>query len=138
MHKAVAVVLMLLGSLIAYDNTAHNAIHVEVLAKSTKSWNQSPLPSYPTTQPEITILRISIAAGTALPMHQHPLINAGVMLRGILTVVTERNETLHLSAGDALVEVTSQWHYGINEGNETAELIVFYAGTPGLALSISK
>ena len=61
-------------------------------------------------------------------MHRHPVINAGYMLTGELTVVTEAGQTLHLEAGDAIIEVVDQWHYGQNEGTEPAELIVFYAG----------
>ncbi|HOZ60858.1 MAG TPA: cupin domain-containing protein, partial [Smithellaceae bacterium] len=61
-------------------------------------------------------------------MHKHPVINAGVMIAGDLTVITEKNETLHLKTGDSIIEVVDKWHYGKNEGNKTAEIIVFYAG----------
>jgi quercetin dioxygenase-like cupin family protein len=61
-------------------------------------------------------------------MHQHPYINAGVLLSGALTVVTELDETKHLKAGDALIEVVNKWHYGRNEGSEPAVILVFYAG----------
>ena len=57
-----------------------------------------------------------------------PVINAGVMLAGELTVITEKNEMLHLKEGDSIIEVVDKWHYGKNEGDTTAEIIVFYAG----------
>ena len=102
---------------------------VETLAKSGSSWDGEVLPEYPKGKPEITILRIKIPAGAELPMHEHPVINAGVLLSGELTVVTKDKKTLHLKAGDSIVEVVNKAHYGKNEGTKTAEIIVFYAGT---------
>jgi quercetin dioxygenase-like cupin family protein len=103
-------------------------INVETLVKSSVSWDGQALPDYPKGKPEITILRIKIPAGAKLEMHKHPAINAGLMLAGELTVITEKNETLYLKAGDSIIEVVDKWHYGKNEGNKTAEIIVFYAG----------
>jgi quercetin dioxygenase-like cupin family protein len=101
---------------------------VKELVKSTQSWNGELLPAYPQGQPEITILRISIPAGTQLDTHSHPVINAGVLISGQLTVVTADGKTLHLQAGDPIVEVVNTLHYGINQGKVPAEIIVFYAG----------
>lgn len=105
-----------------------NSVVVETLAKSSKSWDGESLPEYPQGKPEVTILRIKIPAGAKLEIHNHPVINAGVLLAGELTVVTEDNKTLHLKAGDSIVEVVNKAHYGKNEGTVTAEIIVFYAG----------
>ena len=105
-----------------------NNIVVDTLAKSSSSWDGKSLPAYPQGQPEVTILRIKIPAGAKLEMHNHPVINAGVLIAGELTVVKEDNKTLHLKAGDSIVEVVNKKHYGKNEGTQTAEIIVFYAG----------
>ena len=104
------------------------AIQVEVLAKSNLSWDGNPLPAYPVANPEVTILRIKIPAGAQLPRHRHPVINAGVLVSGELTVLKEDGQTLHLRAGDPIVEVVNTWHSGKNEGALPAEIIVFYAG----------
>lgn len=113
-------------------------IQVAELIKTTKSWNGVDLPHYSQAKPEITILRIKIPAGVKLPMHEHPVINAGVLLSGELTVKTVNNKILHLKAGDPIVEVVDTWHYGINEGKEPAEIIVFYAGVVGEKITIKK
>ncbi len=113
-----------------------SAIKVEVLTQTHASWDGTTLPGYPKGKPEITILRIKIPPNVQLPVHEHPVINAGVLLTGELTVVTKDQETLHLKAGDSIVEVVGKWHYGINEGNETAEIIVFYAGEQGSPITI--
>ena len=131
----ICLILCLAGNVWAQEE---NAINVDVLTKAVASWDGTTLPNYPEGKPEITILRIKIPPKVQLPMHEHPVINAGVLLRGELTVVTEDNETLHLKAGDPIVEVVNKWHYGKNEGNETAEIIVFYAGVQGSPITIHK
>jgi len=83
----------------------------QTLVKTTASWNGSSIPAYPVGQPEVTILRIRIEPGATLPVHKHPVINAGVLLSGELTVITERDEVLHMKAGDP-----------INDGRRTVAL----------------
>jgi quercetin dioxygenase-like cupin family protein len=111
---------------------------VHQLAKSCVSWDGTLLPAYPDGHPEITILRIVIPAGETLAKHKHPVINAGVLLKGELTVQTEDGKTLHLKTGEAIVEVVDTWHYGKNEGVEPAEIIVFYAGAEGSPITVHK
>ncbi|MFO8032976.1 MAG: cupin domain-containing protein [Desulfohalobiaceae bacterium] len=111
---------------------------VQVLTQSSQSWDTEVLPEYPEGQPEVKVLLITVPVGAELPMHKHPVINAGVMLQGELTVITEEEETLHLKAGEAIVEVVDKWHYGKNEGDEPAELIVFYAGTTDKSITVFK
>jgi quercetin dioxygenase-like cupin family protein len=113
-----------------------NNITVETLAKSSKSWDEEALPDYPKGKPEVTILRIKIPAGAKLEIHNHPVINAGVLLAGELTVVTEDDKKLHLKAGDSIIELVNKKHYGKNEGTETAEIIVFYAGVENKPITV--
>ena len=113
-----------------------NNIVVEKLAQSTKSWDGKALPHYPQGQPEVTILKIKIPAGAKLEMHHHPFINAGVLIAGELTVITENNKTNHLKAGDSIIELVGTKHYGKNEGTETAEIIVFYAGVENKPITV--
>ena len=127
--------LALLLSSHAWAQDANN-VKVDVLAKASSSWDGEVLPDYGKGRPEVTILRITIPSKTKLPLHKHPVINAGVLLKGELTVVTEDKKTLHLRAGDPIVEVVNKWHYGINEGNEPAEIIVFYAGIKDSPITI--
>ncbi|ERB67062.1 hypothetical protein N779_01005 [Vibrio coralliilyticus OCN008] len=106
---------------------------VEQLAKSTLSWEGTELPAYGKGTPEITVLKITIPAKAQLPLHEHPAINAGVLTKGQLTVITQDKvagkKELKMKAGDSLIEVVNTCHYGRNEGDEPAEIIVFYAGT---------
>ncbi|MFK5951649.1 MAG: cupin domain-containing protein [Desulfobacterium sp.] len=132
---------MLLVFLLTTASWAHDGgggVTVDVLAKTTTSWNGVSLPEYSPGTPEVTILRIVIPAKTELPLHQHPVINAGVLLKGELTVVTQDNKTLHLKAGDSIVEVVDTWHYGRNDGDGPAELIVFYAGVKDTPITVKS
>ena len=127
--------LLIAGNVSAQEK---DGVKVDVLAKTSSSWDGKDLPSYPRGVPEITILRIHIPPKVELPLHEHPVINAGILIKGELTVVTKNNETLHLKAGDSIVEVVDKWHYGKNEGNEPAEIIVFYAGLQGIPITVKK
>lgn len=132
---ALTLVLLLTGYGFAKDS---QAVKADVLVKSGESWNGDPLPLYPKGTPEVTIMRITIPAGAVLPMHNHPVINAGVLLSGELTVTTDKNQVLRLKAGDPIVEVVGTWHWGKNEGAGPAEIIVFYAGEKDVPVTVKK
>ena len=88
---------------------------VITLLDTYTSWNKDTLPHYVKGRPKIKILKISIPPKTTLPRHKHPVINAGVLLKGSLKVVSEAGDTLYLKEGDAISEVVNTWHYGENE-----------------------
>ncbi|WP_445757815.1 cupin domain-containing protein [Polaribacter sp.] len=113
-----------------------NDIEVTTLVKTTESWNGKQLPKYPDGNPEITILKIIIPPKTKLPLHKHPNINAGILLKGELTVISEANDTLYLKAGEPIVELVNTWHFGRNDGTEPVEIIVFYLGIQGTPITI--
>ncbi|MEQ9824094.1 MAG: cupin domain-containing protein [Puniceicoccaceae bacterium] len=119
-----------------HAHTSSTSAEVEVLQKASLSWDGSPLPAYPKGTPEVTILRITIPPHSALPMHHHPVINAGLLLEGALTVHTPDGRTLQLKAGDTLIELVNQPHYGHNPGDEPAVIVVFYAGVQGTPITV--
>lgn len=113
-------------------------IKTEELLKTTTSWDGSTLPPYPQGQPEVTLVKIEIPPGKQLPMHSHPVINAGILLKGKLMVETEDHKVIHLQAGDAIAEVVNKGHYGKNEGAETCEILVLYAGIKDQPITIAQ
>jgi len=115
-----------------------NSIKAETLAKTTSSWNGAALPAYPEGQPEVTILKITIPPQSELPWHEHPFINAGILLSGEITVVAEGGETRHVKAGEALVELVNTWHHGVNDGTVPAEILVVYAGIKDMPVSVRR
>lgn len=132
---SICLLLSLTSNLLAENS---NAIETRVLVKSNSSWDGNKLPAYKNGIPEVTILKITIPPGAQLPLHKHSVINAGVLLSGELTVVTNDDKILHLKAGDSLVEVVNKNHYGKNEGSIPAEIIVFYAGVIGTPITIKE
>ena len=125
---------LVLGPHLAWAADAGTA-QVEKLVQTQQSWDGSTLPAYAAGQPEVTVLRITIPPGATLDWHRHPVINVGYMLAGSLTVEKDNGQTTTIRTGDVLPEVVSARHRGFNPGAEPAVILVFYAGTPGGALS---
>lgn len=111
---------------------------VKELACTQKSWNGDRLPAYPEGQPEIRILSITVPPGKKLAVHQHPVINAGVLLSGHLRVHTTDGQILDLHAGEAIVEVVHTWHWGESVGPDPAHIIVFYAGQADTPVTVTQ
>ncbi|WP_254964323.1 MULTISPECIES: cupin domain-containing protein [unclassified Cyanobium] len=112
------------------------SVRVRTLVQSTQAWNGTRLPAYPSGQPEVTVLHITIPPGVKLPMHQHPVINAGMLIRGQLLVTSATGAKLQLKAGEGLIEMVNQPHYGTNNGSESAEIVVVYAGVKGQPFTV--
>lgn len=136
--STLSVIVLFLPSCAVTQQKHKPGIVSHELVKTTKSWDGDTLPSYPKGQPEIRIRRITIPAGAKLETHLHPVINAGVLLSGELTVVKVDGPTLHLKAGDPIVELVNKRHYGKNEGRSPAEILVVYAGVVGKQPTIIK
>ncbi|MFC0118660.1 cupin domain-containing protein [Pseudoalteromonas xiamenensis] len=133
---ATGLAAILFATLSAPLSSAEAPIQVTEIVKSTHSWDGTALPAYPQGQPEIRILKFTIAAGATLPLHQHPVINAGVLLKGKLHVEKKSGEVLILNPGDPIVEVIDTWHFGRSIGEEAAEIMVFYAGIEGKPITL--
>lgn len=110
-------------------------VQIVRLAESSASWDGAPLPAYPAQRPCVTVLRGVVPPSARLAPHLHRIINAGVVLRGELTVVSENGRERTFHAGEGFVETVGTLHYGENRGGEEAEIIMFYAGAEGLPLS---
>jgi quercetin dioxygenase-like cupin family protein len=115
-----------------------SGVKVEQLLQTTRSWDGTRYVGYPAGQPEVTVLKISIPSHTALAWHQHPMINAGYVLSG--KIVLEKKgarEGKTIRAGQALAECVNTTHRGYTT-DQPVVLIVFYAGAPGMTLSIKE
>jgi quercetin dioxygenase-like cupin family protein len=111
-------------------------IQVETLIQSTSSWDGTPYKAYPAGQPQVTVLKITIAPYTTMKWHSHPMPNAGYILSGELTIEKKDGTKKHFSAGQAVSETVDSIHRGIT-GAGPLVVIVFYPGTPGLPISNS-
>lgn len=135
-HIIPVAALLFAASAVGHD--PEPLVKVQVLAKSTESWDGTDLPDFSDAQTEVTMLKITIAPKSTMDMHKHPVINAGYMLSGALTVHSENGRILKIKEGDAIVEMVDRWHYGVNESDRPATILVTYFGPFGAKLSIKK
>lgn len=137
MMKALQILPLLLLPFIALAGN-HGGIKAEILAQSDSSWDGKKLPAYPTEDPQVTVLKVTIPPHSTLKWHKHPSINAGYMVSGELTVIEEGGQSLRLKAGDALIELVDTWHFGRNDGDIPVEIVVIYVGVKDVPLAIIK
>jgi len=64
------------------------------------------------------------------------VIKAVVLISGQRAVVTAAGKTQYLKAGDLFIEVVNTMHYGINQGEVSAKLVVFYAGVINTPITV--
>ena len=113
-------------------------VNVEQVLQTTQSWDSSPYASYPTGQPQVTVLRITIPPNTALHWHRHPIISVAYVVSGHLTLEKrDTGERTILQAGQAVAETVQAMHRGFTT-DDPVELIVFYAGQVGLPLTVNE
>lgn len=140
-RRAAAVVAVFagasLGLLHAQDDAKSVATgHREILLQADQSWNGKPYTHYPTGQPQLTMIKLTIAPHTVLPWHTHPFPNAAYVLSGTLTVhdrESGKSKTYH--EGEAFAETVDDVHRG-ESGDEPTVLLITYAGTPGVPTSV--
>jgi quercetin dioxygenase-like cupin family protein len=108
----------------------------ETLLQTTQSWNGKPYTHYPTGQPQLTTLKVTIAPHTSLPWHSHPIPNVVYVLSGTLTLHDRAGgKTLVVHQGHAVGESVDDVHRG-EAGDEPAVLLITYAGTLGVPTSV--
>lgn len=128
--------------LLSCDNSSNepqseysDKIESVTLLKTTKSWDGTTYPAYPSSQPEISVLKIAVPPNSALNWHKHPVINAAYVEKGEIQIERkEDGKTQWVRKGQVLPEMVNTGHRG-KTGDQGATLIVFYSGTPDIPLS---
>jgi len=108
----------------------------DILLRADQSWNGVAYTHYPTGQPQLTTIKLTIPAHTALPWHYHPFPNTGYVVSGQLTLEdrrTGKRQTFH--TGQSFAESVNDIHRGVS-GSTPTTLLLIYAGTPGVPTSI--
>ncbi|RDS86901.1 cupin domain-containing protein [Dyella psychrodurans] len=130
-----ALIVFLIPLLTPVHAQTVSSAHADILVKSDSSWNGKPYTAYPQGRPQLTLLKMTIPAHTALPWHVHPMPNAGYVLSGQLTIedrATGKKQTFQ--AGQAFTESVNDVHRGVS-GDQPTVLLITYSGTPGLPTS---
>ena len=116
---------------LAQDQSNHTKSgHREIVLETTKPWNGTAYTHYPTGQPELTTIKLTLAPHTALPWHTHPFPNSVYVLSGTLTLRDrDDGKTLVVRQGQAVGESVDVVHRG-ESGDDPTVLLITYAGTP--------
>ena len=112
-----------------------SAFSSTTLTRSSTGWDGKPF-SYPAGEPEITMARMHLPAGHALPWHCHPMPVAGYVVSGELEVTAEDGQSTRYTAQSGEIEVFQTWHEGT--AIRDSELIVVYAGAREQPLSVFR
>ena len=115
------------------ENTGIESVR---LIETSTAWDGSPLPDYPGGKPVISIYKYSFPPHTVTNPHYHKIINCGVVLSGVLTIVNKDGSHHDFHAGEPLVETDGEIHHGENRGDIPTEVIMFYAGDGATPISI--
>ena len=138
-HLTQAVAVMLAGASLIFAQSGLMNVgsgHREILLQTTQSWNGKPYTHYPTGQPQLTTIKLTIEPHTALPWHTHPFPNVVYVLSGTLTLHDRASgKTKVVHQGEAVGESVDDIHRG-ESGDEPTVLLITYAGTPGVPTSI--
>lgn len=138
MMRSIAVVLLATGFLGAQaakaPSPAPNPLQVKTLLQTDKAWDGKAYEAYPAGRPQVSVLEIIIPPNTTMEWHRHPIPNAAYVVNGDLKVETQEGKTAHFSKGQVIAETVGVWHRGVT-GAQAAELLVFYAGSPGVTLA---
>jgi quercetin dioxygenase-like cupin family protein len=141
MHHNIAITVILAGASLTaiLAQTQANGVasgQREILLQTTQSWNGKPYTHYPTGQPQLTTIKLTIAPHTALPWHTHPFPNVVYVLSGTLTLHDKASgKTQVVHQGQAVGESVDDVHRG-ESGDEPTVLLITYAGTPGVPTSV--
>ena len=134
MKFAIKMLLPLLFCCVAFAEDAQHRVQTETLSQASSAWDGAQYKAYPSGQPQITVLKITIPANTALKWHSHPFPSVAYILSGDLTVEKKDGTKLHFVAGQTVTETVDTIHRGLS-GSKPAVLIVFYSGIVGKPLS---
>ena len=108
----------------------------QILLSTTESWNGKPYLHYPTGQPQLTTIKLTLAPHTVLPWHTHPIPNSVYVLSGTLTLRDrDDGKSLIVYQGQAVGESVDVVHRG-ESGDEPTVLLITYAGTSGVPTSV--
>src|SRR5580704_3771643 len=140
-YRTIGIVTMLVAASFAAILAQDAATRVasgqrEILLQASQSWNGKPYTHYPTGQPQLTTIRLTIAPHTALPWHTHPFPNVVYVLSGTLTLHDKISGKTHVvHQGQTVGESVEDVHRG-ESGDEPTVLLITYAGTPGVPTSV--
>lgn len=116
-------------------STSSTKVSAWPVIKAAKAWDGSSLGGYLTGPVELTILRVSVPSGASSDWHTNPTPVAVYVMSGELHIeVQSTGERQTIRAGEGFAEIRDVVNRHGTAGSEGAELVVFFAGAPGVPL----
>jgi quercetin dioxygenase-like cupin family protein len=106
---------------------------VETSLHTSTCWNGTTYKAYPAGVPELTVAKLTIPPGGALPWHAHSMPVAAYVVSGTITVETPEGVKRSFTPGQTIAETIDTTHRGV-AGSEPVVLVAFYAGVKGMPL----
>ncbi len=121
-------VLAVLAALAPAAHAAGPAVVVSPVLDTRTTATGQPI-VLPRHDAQLIVSRYVIQPGTSLPVHKHPYQRYGYMLSGELQVTIagpgpDAGRVFDYKAGDFIVEVHDEWHFGTAVGHVPAVLLV--------------
>lgn len=110
-------------------------IQSEQLIEASRAWDGSMLPPYPSVAPVMSVVKYIFPPHSITNEHYHKVLNCGMVLKGVLTIVNRDGSHHDFMAGEAFIETAGEVHHGENKGDESVEIVMFYAGDGSTPLS---
>jgi len=119
---------IVLGSFAAvYFATAGDDVSSETLLDSNQTVLGQPI-SYPSGSPQISSKIVTIPAGAETGPHIHEYPMFAYIMSGEITVDYGEMGLKTYVQGDSIIEAVNYTHNGINNGNESGEILVVLIG----------
>lgn len=116
---------------LAWADGEHNPVTVTPLSTQTTTASGQVI-DLPDGNVAVVVSRYRIEPGAKLPVHRHPNQRYAYVQAGTLAVILpDTGQRFEYKAGDFIIEVLEQWHYGENTGTEPVELLVIDQVPPG-------
>ncbi|HYE47706.1 MAG TPA: cupin domain-containing protein [Caulobacter sp.] len=117
---------------------AAQAPETTVLGRYRTTNTGQPIPG-PSGPVEVTVSRVTIPAGTSLPVHKHPFQRLAYVESGRIRVSNlDTGASIEFKPGDTIVEARDQWHTGTALGDTPVVLLVIDQTPPGAANTVRK
>lgn len=88
---------------------------------------------------QVTVNRVTIAAGTSLPVHKHPFQRFGYVESGDIRVSNlDTGQVIEYHPGQMIIEARDQWHTGLALGDKPVVLLSFDQTPPGQGNMVAR
>lgn len=143
MRKIIAIAVLLAAGATftaahALDSGAAAPVVVTPVKSASVTSTGQPI-TLPQGKVEVAASIFDIAPGATLPVHKHPFPRYAYVLSGTLKVTnadTGKSDTF--KAGDFIIEMIDQWHYGSNIGPDPVKLLVIDQIEAGAQATVLK